>query len=137
MAQWLGCLIPNPRVLTLKPLDDSRTNSAFHPFAFIKWVLGPSGTLVVKSKLSPRSGSVALRQLNTIHKEGHWLDTNGNLLLSWFLHTECHFINPKNNYIQTLWTKISDLNRVNGCLTNKINFWFAETKWPLYKTEFL
>ena len=26
---------------------------------------------MVKSKLSPRSGSVALRQLNRIHKRGH------------------------------------------------------------------
>ena len=31
---------------------------------------GLSGDLVVKGKLSSRSGSVALRQLNPIHKKG-------------------------------------------------------------------
>ena len=31
---------------------------------------GNSGNLVVKSKLPPRSGSEALRQLNPIHKNG-------------------------------------------------------------------
>ena len=36
----------------------------------IKWVPGTSGDVVVKSKLSPRSGSVALKQLHPIHKKG-------------------------------------------------------------------
>ena len=40
-----------------------------------------------------------------------WLDTNGNSMLNWFLHTECHFINTTNNYIQTLRTKTSDLKQ--------------------------
>ena len=35
--------------------------------------------------------------------------TNGNSMLNWFLHTECHFINTTNNYIQTLRFKTSDL----------------------------
>ena len=26
-------------------------------------------------------------------------------MLTWFLHTECHFINTTNNYIQPLQTK--------------------------------
>ena len=34
----------------------------------MKWILGAPGGLVVKSKRSPCSGSVALRQLNSIHK---------------------------------------------------------------------
>ena len=37
----------------------------------IKRVPGISGELVVKSKLSPRSGCLALQQLNPIHKKGH------------------------------------------------------------------
>ena len=37
----------------------------------IKWVPGISGELVVKSKLSPRSGCLALQQLNPIHKKGN------------------------------------------------------------------
>ena len=37
----------------------------------IKWVQGTSGNLVIKSKLPPRSGCVALRQLNPIQKRGH------------------------------------------------------------------
>ena len=43
-----------------------------HPFIFlrsIKWVSGTPGDWVVKSKLSPRSDSVALRQLNPIYKK--------------------------------------------------------------------
>ena len=40
-----------------------------------------------------------------------WLDTNRNSMLSWFLHTEFHFINTTNNYIQTLRTKTSDLKQ--------------------------
>ena len=35
---------------------------------FLKLYSGISGNLVVKSKLPPQSGSVALRQLNPIHK---------------------------------------------------------------------
>ena len=36
----------------------------------IKWVLGIPGDLEVEGKLSPFSGSAALRQLNLIHKKG-------------------------------------------------------------------
>ena len=36
----------------------------------IKWVPGTSGNLVVKSKLPPWSGSVALGQLKPIHRRG-------------------------------------------------------------------
>ena len=35
-----------------------------------KWWLRISGDLVVKSKLSPYSGSIALRQLSPIHQKG-------------------------------------------------------------------
>ena len=42
------------RSLSSKPLGGSKINSAFH---------------LVKSKLYPRIGSVALRQLNPIHKK--------------------------------------------------------------------
>ena len=38
---------------------------------FLKLYFGISGNLVVKSKLPPQSGSVALRKLNPIHKRGH------------------------------------------------------------------
>ena len=34
----------------------------------VKWVPGTSGEIEVKSKLTPRSGCVVLRQLNPIHK---------------------------------------------------------------------
>ena len=40
-----------------------------------------------------------------------WLDANGNLILNWFLHTECHFMNTTNNYIQTLPTETSDVKQ--------------------------
>ena len=68
MAWWLGHLISNPEVLSLKPLDGSNVDSAFYSFEFL--VPGIPGDFVVKSILSPRSGSIALRQLNPIHKKG-------------------------------------------------------------------
>ena len=52
--------IPNPGVPCSKPLDCSKINSAFHLSVF----------LAVKSKLPPRNGSLAVRQLNPIHKKG-------------------------------------------------------------------
>ena len=46
-------------------------DSVFHPFdPSIKWVPGTHGELAVKSKISPYSGSAALRQSNPIHKKG-------------------------------------------------------------------
>ena len=38
----------------------------------VKWVLGTPEDAVVKSKPFPRSGFVALRQVNLIHKKGLW-----------------------------------------------------------------
>ena len=70
MALWLGRWIPNPGVPGSKPSGGSKFNSPFIIPRSIKWVPGTPGDLVVKSKLSPHSGSVALRQLNTIHKKG-------------------------------------------------------------------
>ena len=35
----------------------------------IKWVSGITGALVVKTKLYPRGGFVALRQLKPVHKK--------------------------------------------------------------------
>ena len=42
----------------------------FIPVRSIKWAPGTLGDLIVKIKLSPRSGSVALRKLNLNHKKG-------------------------------------------------------------------
>ena len=47
-----------------------RSTQLFILWRLIKCVSGTPGDRVVKSKLSPRSGSVALRQLNPIHKKG-------------------------------------------------------------------
>ena len=52
--------IPNSVVPCSKPLGGSKVDPAFRP----------SQMSVVKSKLSPRSYSVALRQLKRIHKKG-------------------------------------------------------------------
>ena len=67
------CWIPNPGVPCLKPLGGSKVDSAFWVWSdgYIPWL---SGNLVVKSKLPPCSGFVALRQLNTIYKKGHKVD---------------------------------------------------------------
>ena len=68
MAWWLGHLISNPEVLNLKPLGGSNVDSAFYPFEFL--VPGIPGDFVVKSILSPRSGSMALSSIPSI-KKGH------------------------------------------------------------------
>ena len=60
MAQRLGRLIPNPCVTSSKPPSGTKVDSDVH---------SPGG-LVVKSKLSTRGGSAALRQLIPIHKKG-------------------------------------------------------------------
>ena len=48
-----------------KLLGGSKFNSAFHPSKVDQM----NGNVVVKSKLPPRIGSVALRELNLIHKQ--------------------------------------------------------------------
>ena len=72
-----------PIILVVKTLDSQyRTPDSnllggfnirsFQPFIqvkLIKWLPATSGDWVVKSELSPRSGSVALRHLNSIHKK--------------------------------------------------------------------
>ena len=59
-------------ILSSKHFSWSKVDwSAVHLPRLIKWVPGIYGNSVVKSKLSPCSGSVALRQLNSIHKKGH------------------------------------------------------------------
>ena len=56
------------RVSGSKPQGGSKVDSAFHPSEVDQMSTGNSGGLSAKSKLSPRSGSVALRLLNSIHK---------------------------------------------------------------------
>ena len=57
-------------VLGLKPLGGSKVDSAFHPSEVDRMSTGTPRDVVVKSKLSPRSGTVALRQLKPIYKKG-------------------------------------------------------------------
>ena len=70
-------------ILVVKTLDSqymvldsiywvASSSQLFQPFIqlkLIKWVPGTPGNWVAKSKLSPHSGYVALRQLNPIHKK--------------------------------------------------------------------
>ena len=60
----------DPEVPPSKSLRGSKVDSAFYLSRSIKWVPEISGNVVVKSKMPPRSGSTALRKLNTIHKKG-------------------------------------------------------------------
>ena len=48
----------------------SKATSAFRPSEVDQMSTGNSRDLVLKSKLSLRSGSIVLRQLNPIHKSG-------------------------------------------------------------------
>ena len=61
-------LYPNLGVSGSKPLDDFKFDTSFHPSEVDQMSTRNSWGLVVKSKLSPSSGFVALRQLNPIHK---------------------------------------------------------------------
>ena len=70
MAYMLRHWIPNPGVPGSKPLDGSNVDSAFHPFKFDQLSTKNCWELNGKSKISLRSGSVALRQLNPIHEKG-------------------------------------------------------------------
>ena len=47
-----------------------RTTQPFIPQRSVKWIPESPETLVVKHKLSPRSESTALRQVNPMHKKG-------------------------------------------------------------------
>ena len=62
--------IPNPGVLSSKSLVDSKADSAFNPPEVDQMSTMNIWNLLVKSKLPPPSGSVALRRLNLIHKKG-------------------------------------------------------------------
>ena len=94
MAWWLGHLISNPEVLILKPLGGSNVDSAFYPFEFL--VPGIPGDFVVKSILSPRSGSIALRQLNPFHKKGPQSFKN--------FHDQCNILTPLNHIAVVITT---------------------------------
>ena len=48
----------------------SKVVSIFYPSKSIRWEPRIFGDFVVESKLLPPSGSVALKQLNPIHKKG-------------------------------------------------------------------
>ena len=52
-----------------KPLDGSKVGSAFHPSEVDQMSVRHFKKFVVKSKLPPSSGSVTLRQLNSIHEK--------------------------------------------------------------------
>ena len=51
-------------------MGGSKVDSAFHFSEVDEVTTRKYGELVVKTKLSPRSGYVALRQLKPIHKKG-------------------------------------------------------------------
>ena len=64
-ALCLGYWIPDPGVHWVV----LRSTQPFILPRSIKWVPGTPGYLVVKSKLFPCKGSVALRQLNPVHRK--------------------------------------------------------------------
>ena len=71
-AKCLRRWIPNPGVPVSKPLGGSMVNLAFDPSERDQLSTRNSwkpGNSIVKMKLSPCSGSVALRKLNPIHKK--------------------------------------------------------------------
>ena len=63
--------IPNPGVPCSKPLGDFKVDSVFHP-SEVNQISNKNfweNSGKVKSKLPPHSGSVALKQLNSIYKK--------------------------------------------------------------------
>ena len=63
-------IVWGPGVACSNPLGGSRSTQLFILPRSIRWVPGTSRNFVVKSKLPPGSGSVALNDLNPIHKKG-------------------------------------------------------------------
>ena len=53
-----------------KPMGGSKVDSGCHFFKVNQMSIRNTRELVVKSKLSPCSGSAVLRQLNAIHRKG-------------------------------------------------------------------
>ena len=70
MVYWLGRWIPSPGIPVSKPLGGSRLAQLLILSRSIKRVPRNHVDLAVKSTRSPRNGSVAVRQLNAIHKKG-------------------------------------------------------------------
>ena len=64
------CWIPNPGLPRSKLLGGSKGNSDFHPSKINQMSTRNIWDLVVRGKLLPRSGLVALRQLNLFNKKG-------------------------------------------------------------------
>ena len=67
---WSIGLVAKALVLGSKLLGGSKVSSAFHPSEVDQLSTRNSWELNVKSKMFPRNGSVALRQMNHIHKKG-------------------------------------------------------------------
>lgn len=72
MAQWLRLWIPNPGFLFSKPLGVSKVDLAFCPSVVDEMSTRTHKDLMIKSKLSPFSGSVALEQFKLTCKKGPW-----------------------------------------------------------------
>ena len=70
MPRWLMRWILNPGLPRSKPLGGYKVDSAFHPSKVDSMSTRNFWELSVKSKLPPRSGSVALRPLNPIYRKG-------------------------------------------------------------------
>ena len=66
MAEWLNCWIPSPWACVSYHWVAPRPTQSFILPRSTKWVSEISENLVVKSKVPPRSDTVALRQLNSI-----------------------------------------------------------------------
>ena len=91
----------------------SRSTQPFILLRLLKWVPGISGNLVVKSKLSPRSGSISLRQLKPIHNQG---------ARKFFLKKRIWSWNNTNHAI--CWDKFAFLmqDKMHSCIHRKLSF---------------
>ena len=110
VAQCLRCWIPNPEVPGSKPLRGSKVNSDFHPSEgnqFSTRNCWKPGNRIVKRKLSHRSCSVALKQLNLLHKkgpQGHrvkvflYYNFVLQLMIFFYLYTHIRFSVSKRNF---------------------------------------
>ena len=78
MGRWISY----PAVPGSKPLGSSKDNLSFHLSKVDQVNTRISWGLVVKSKLSPRSGSVAVRQLTPSIKRDH-IFFYENAICSW------------------------------------------------------
>ena len=111
LSKWLRCWIPNvvSRIQIYWLVSRSKSFQPFIKSKLIKWLPGTSRDWVVNSKLFHCSGSVALTQLNSIHKKQLESFKFSYMIISFFysLHSTEAYLEPSQTFMMELFRKNS------------------------------